>query len=389
MSKKQERILKYGLIGLGSLIVAIYVISSLLYKCPTDINLTPDPLPRSLFSIEDIKIFGFTFDLTVRFYGFMIMFGVALAGLYGYYCFLKRCGVDSDTVLGGIVVGVVFGIIGARLYYVVFEPSVVSARLFTGEWFKQVFIPTGGGLAIHGALIGAVISVSIYCYYKKIKIIEVIEIVLPVFMLAQVVGRWGNFFNQEAYGPLVNGYTDATLTAAQLMAQRETLRHLLVPNFIIDQMYLTNYHALGDTVTGYYHPTFLYEGVFNLIGAVTYIQLRKRSNKIYMGDGISFYMIWYGIVRIFIEVLRRDPLTFQLFGVTFKTAIVISVLFIIAGVAMAVLRRVYKYHLVVAKEFLYEGGSLYHTPTNATTVEPDNQDDHENSTENKPESEKK
>ena len=128
-----------------------------------------------------------------------------------------------------------------------------------------------------------VLALFIFCKVKKIKLLALIEIVLPCFMLAQVVGRWGNFMNQEAFGPLVNGYTSGPLTDLELLAQRETLRHLLVPNFVIDNMYITPDYSLDiPRITGYYYPTFYFESILNLIGAVGYIILRKKSNKIYL-----------------------------------------------------------------------------------------------------------
>jgi hypothetical protein len=113
-------------------------------------------------------------------------------------------------------------------------------------------------------------------------------------------------------------------------------------------MYISN--PVGGTAAGYYHPTFLYESVFNVCGVLLYTTLRRFVKKIYVGDGISFYLIWYGILRFFIESLRTDAL--PLWNTGLKVAQVISILFIILGLALAVLRRVFKYRLVSCREAL-------------------------------------
>ena len=178
-------------------------------------------------------------------------------------------------------------------------------------------------------------------------------------MLAQVVGRWGNFMNQEAFGPLVNGYTSGPLTDLELLAQRETLRHLLVPNFVIDNMYITPDYSLDiPRITGYYYPTFYFESVLNLIGAVGYIILRKKSNKIYLGDAVAFYLTWYGMVRFIIESMRTDPLMIG----NIRVALLTSAIFFIVGILIFILRRVFKYKCDSAKELLYEGGTIWLDP---------------------------
>ena len=351
LTKKQ--IITLSILGAALILFIIYVICSLLYKYPSDTFIEPKSLNSVIVSLGSIEI---------RWYAICVVGGASLLSVYGYKCFLKKTKMDSDTALTGVTFGLLSGILGARIYYVIFNPPV-------GLWDDGIFRgiinainPAQGGLAIHGGIYATLIFVFVYSKIKHVKFLELIEIVLPVMMLAQVVGRWGNFFNQEAYGPSVFGLT-GELTSEQLIAQHEYLRHLLVPNFIVKNMYFTdfNYESSFFGTTAYFHPTFFYEGVANLIGAVTFIELRKRVKKLYIGDAICFYLVWYGIVRFFIELLRQDPLrfSFQVFGVYPRVAVVTSVLFVVVGATLFILRRVFKIHLVSSKEFIYEGGSLW------------------------------
>jgi prolipoprotein diacylglyceryltransferase len=144
-----------------------------------------------------------------------------------------------------------------------------------------------------------------------------------------------------------------------LLAQRETLRHLLVPNFVIDNMYITPDYSLDiPRITGYYYPTFYFESILNLIGAVGYIILRKKSNKIYLGDAVAFYLTWYGLVRFIIESMRTDPLMIG----NIRVALLTSAIFFIVGILIFILRRVFKYKCDSAKELLYEGGTIWLDP---------------------------
>ena len=351
LTKKQ--IITLSILGTLGLLFIVYVILSLTYKYPSETFIEPKALNPIIVSFGNIEI---------RWYAICVVGGASALSVYGYKCFLKKTKMDADTCLTGVTFGLISGILGARIYYVIFNPPV---DLWDNGILRGIIYalnPSQGGLAIHGGIYAAILFVFIYAKIKHVKFLELIEIVLPVFMLAQVVGRWGNFFNQEAYGPSVLGLT-GNLTSEQLIAQHEYLRHLLVPNFIVKNMYFTdfNYDSAFFGTTAYFHPTFFYEGVANLIGAVTFIELRKRVKKLYIGDAICFYLVWYGFVRFFIELLRQDPLrfSFKVFGVYPRVAVVTSVLFVIVGVTLFILRRVFKYHLVSSKEFLYEGGSLW------------------------------
>lgn len=294
---------------------------------------------------ETSKIFLKIGDFQIAWYAVIILGGAIICSVIAYYMYLKRLGLDFDTLSEGLALGLLFGILGARLYYVAFSGQHYNNIL-------EVIDPSNGGLAIHGAIIAVSIYVPIFCKIKHLNVLTLLEILFPVFMMCQAIGRWGNFMNQEAYGPLIKypGFIsyNTPLTEANLIAQREFLSKLLIPDFIIDRMYISN--PVSGTAAGYYHPTFLYESVFNVCGVLLYTTLRRFVKKIYVGDGISFYLIWYGILRFFIEGLRTDAL--PLWNTGLKVAQVISILFIILGAALAILRRVFKYRLIPCKDAL-------------------------------------
>lgn len=350
MTKKTKKLIIYSALILLAGLLVVYIITSLLYKAG-DKHVIPTPLDPYFISIGSVNI---------RWYAVCILGGAVGVAFWAYYTIFRHIRFDSDNLITGLVFGLFSGILGARIYYVIFDHEGLSSNPW--DAFLEI-IGLGGnglsGLAIHGGIYATIIFLFIFCKVKKIKLLPLIEIVLPCFMLAQVAGRWGNFMNQEAFGPIVNGYTTGPLTDAQLLAQRETLRHLLVPNFVIDNMYLTPDYSLGiPRITGYYYPTFFFESVLNFIGAVGYIILRKKSKKIYLGDAVAFYLTWYGLVRFIIESMRTDPLMLG----NIKIALLTSVVFFIAGILIFILRRVFKFKCESAKEFLYEGGTIWLDP---------------------------
>lgn len=300
-------------------------------------------------------------NISVMWYAVIIMSGAIIGTLYGYYRFGKRLGLDADTVLTGLALGLVFGVIGARLYYVIFT---ASANEIVYESFLDVINPRDGGLAIHGALIAVAIYLPIFCKINKIKLLSLLEIALPLILFAQVVGRWGNFINQEAFGGLVQvsnleQYGEITrytvLDDATLIAQREALSHMLIPNFVIDRMYISYSSASGFLCAGYYYPTFYFESVLNLIGIIIYMIARKYVKKILVGDGISFYLIWYGIVRFIIETMRTDPLYLGTTGI--KMAELTSIIYIIIGIVWLIIRRIKKIQMISCWDALYKEGA--------------------------------
>lgn len=297
------------------------------------------------------------FGMPVVWYALMILLAVVLSVVIGYFGYAKRLGATSDLLFEGVVVGVISGVVGGRLWYVIanmFEEGMNSSFLrydFVTN-LRNIINIRDGGLAISGAVILAGIGIFLFCKFRGLKILYILEIVMPLIMISQVLGRWGNFFNFEAHGGLiqVEGLQEALATSKILPdhileAQRDFLWFL--PDFIIDRMYIND-----AGVFGYCHPCFFYEGVLNFIGFTTYMIIRRVIKKgIYVGDGISFYLIWYGIVRFFIEMLRTDA---QMIGDTgIKVVMVYTPIMILLGILWLVIRRVKKIQMISCYEALY------------------------------------
>lgn len=208
-------------------------------------------------------------NLEIRFYGIIMGISIVLAILFAYKNMPKR-GLKSDDIIDLALWAVPLGIIGARVFYVLF-----SGYEYT---FIEALKIWEGGLSIIGAVTFGAVGVGIGCLVKKINFLKVADCVVPGLLFAQALGRWGNFFNQEAYGPVVDF------------------------NFFPISTYIE--------ATGSYHAaTFFYESAWNIIGfVVLMLLLRKQNPKIKSGMVMCLYFMWYGFGRFFIEMLRQDPL---------------------------------------------------------------------------------
>ena len=207
--------------------------------------------------------------LTIHLYGLVIAVGLLLAALYANRR-SKEFGLKEDTILDGVLWVTPFAIVCARLYYVIF-----SWEAYAVNPIKILYI-WEGGLAIYGGVLGAIAGIAIFCRVRKVKMLAVLDVVLLGFLIGQSIGRWGNFFNREAFGAA----TDSFLRM-----------------------------GLFNTRTGqweYYHPTFLYESVWNLIGLLLLHRFSKRRR--YDGQVALGYAAWYGLGRAMIEGLRVDSL---------------------------------------------------------------------------------
>jgi len=322
-------------------------------------SLDRDTVIKAIYTFDN-RFLVISDQFQIQFYAFFIMTGMIVALLLGLRE-SKRIGIKEDDLIDGFLWIVPVAILGARLWYVAFEFSdFIDSRGVFNTLLRVIGFENGNldfgdfglaGLAIHGAFFVALFCAILYTRKRKIDIFKVMDIVAVGFIIAQAFGRWGNFFNQEAHGPLVGlgTITDGvtSLSSAQLEAQFNFLRYTLhLPEFIVNNMHIVQglhgfdkYGHLLEPLTGYYHPTFFYESMINLLGFGIMLLLR-RWKKIHFGELMSFYLIWYGGLRIFIETLRTDPLTFDFLGITFRTAIVISTLMITAGLALMVYIRI-------------------------------------------------
>lgn len=207
--------------------------------------------------------------LEIHYYGLIIALGLILAVFYACRR-SKEFGIREDDILDGVLWVTPFAIICARLYYCVF-----SWDQFASDPISVLYI-WNGGLAIYGGVLGAVIGVTVFCKLKKIKLPTLLDLVCLGFLIGQCLGRWGNFFNREAFG-----------------AETEIFTRMGLYNSIT-----------GETT--YHHPTFLYESLWNLAGFLLLHFLSKKRK--YDGQIALGYVAWYGLGRALIEGLRTDSL---------------------------------------------------------------------------------
>jgi phosphatidylglycerol---prolipoprotein diacylglyceryl transferase len=257
-----------------------------------------EPLNRVAFEIG---------PLTVNWYGLIIGIGIALALVIAMRESDRR-GLDKEIFADLMLWAIPIAIISARIYYVIFQWDYYSQN--PGDIVKI----WNGGIAIHGALIGAVITAYIFTRIKKVSFWKIADIAAPSIILGQAIGRWGNFMNQEAHGGEVT---------------RQFLENLYLPDFIINQMYING---------TYYHPTFLYESLWNFAGFIILIMLRRVNLR--RGELFLTYVIWYSIGRFFIEGMRTDSLMVTDF---LRAAQMLSVALVIGAIALIIFRRVKGY----------------------------------------------
>lgn len=231
-------------------------------------NYTTISFPSLGISLDPPRTFSLG-PVTLHLYGLVIAVGLLLAVLYS----LRRCkqfGLKQDDLLDGVLWVTPFAIICARAYYVVFTWEAYADNPISALYIWE------GGIAIYGGVLGAVLGIAVLCKVKKLKFAAVMDLVLLGFLIGQSMGRWGNFFNREAFG----APTDSFLRM-----------------------------GLFNSATGqweYYHPTFLYESVWNLAGLILlhfWSKKRRYDGQIALG-----YAAWYGLGRTWIEGLRMDSL---------------------------------------------------------------------------------
>lgn len=239
--------------------------------------------------------------ISIHYYSLFIFLGIIIGGQL-VIKEAKKFGFTEDFIVNLLFGAILIGIIGARLYFVLFNFDYYIANPL------EIFAVWNGGLAIHGGIIFALIFIIVYLKTKNINILLVLDCIVVGLIIGQAIGRWGNFFNGEAHGP--------TTTLAHL-------QDIHLPEFIINGM------NIGGT---YYIPTFFFESLWCLIGFIVLLIFRRlRKNKI--GMLTSIYLVWYGIGRFFIEGLRTDSL--MLFNL--KAAQFVSLFMIISGIILFII----------------------------------------------------
>jgi phosphatidylglycerol---prolipoprotein diacylglyceryl transferase len=249
------------------------------------------------------RVFLHLGPITIYWYGVIIGTGV-LIGLWLATREGVRRGLTKETFVDLVLFAVPIAILCARTYYVIFEWNYYSKHI------SEIPKIWEGGLAIHGGLIGAVATGIVFAKKRGLSFWKLADIAAPSIILGQAIGRWGNFMNQEAHGGPVT---------------RQFLENLHLPDFIINQMYINGQ---------YYHPTFLYESLWDFAGFLLLLWLRRVNLR--RGELFLSYLIWYSIGRFFIEGMRTDSL---MLTSHLRIAQVVSVALIILAVCLWVFRR--------------------------------------------------
>lgn len=260
---------------------------------------------------KSINVFG----IDIAYYGIIIAMGMLIAMLL-IYKEAKRTGQNVDNYYDLTIVTIICGIIGARLYYVIFEWDNYKNDLLA------ILNLRNGGLAIYGGILGGGLAAFIYSRIKKMSFPKILDTVILGVLIGQIMGRWGNFFNREAFG----GYTN-NLFAMQIKLDE-------VGGVISDSV-ANHIKVVNGIEYIQVHPTFLYESLWNLclfIGIMLY-----RKHKKFEGELASIYMIGYGIGRFFIESLRTDQLVIKGIGIAISQ--VVSIILIIVGITIIIRNR--------------------------------------------------
>ena len=240
-------------------------------------------------------------NFEIRWYS-VILLVAFIIGVYFIEREAKRFDISKDFVFNMIFWSLIFGIIGARIYYVIFDWSYYSSHM------SEIWKIWNGGLAIHGGLIAGLLTILVYTKKYNLRVLRYIDFVVPGLIIGQAIGRWRNFFNQEAHG---------------IATSLEHLQSLHIPEFVIKGMEINGV---------YYTPTFFYESIACLIGFII-ICIARRNKYTKVGTPTALYLIIYGVVRLFIERSRTDALMFC----GFKIAIIVSIIMIIVGALMLIL----------------------------------------------------
>ena len=233
--------------------------------------------------------------IAVHWYGILIA-AAFLIGVWGSLREAKRQGINEDHFLNLVIADIICAIVGARAYYVVFEWDY-----YRDKSLLEIIATWHGGLAIHGGVIGGILACAVCAWHYRLRIWQLLDIIAPYLILGQAIGRWGNFFNQEAYGYEVS------------------------PDVVPWAMYIDG---------AYRHPTFLYESIWDIIGFFLLI-LASRSPKLKEGDIALLYFVYYSVGRFIIEGFRTDSLMLG----PLRMAQVVCIVAIVASIVIAALRR--------------------------------------------------
>lgn len=260
-------------------------------------------------------------DFSIAYYGIIISLGMLCGYLMAVFQ-AKRTGQDKEMYLDLALWDIVFAVIGARIYYVI----------FSWDYYRQnpgeILNIRGGGLAIYGGVIAGVITTLIFSKIRRVPFLRLADTACTGLLVGQIIGRWGNFFNREAFG----GYTDSLFAMQIRMSDVNT-------SYITDELY-NNVVSYNDTSYIQVHPTFLYESVWNI--CVLLVILVFTNHRKYDGQLFLLYLLGYSAGRVWIEGLRTDQLVF------FNTGIAVSQL--LSGILIVIALFVLVYKFIKARK---------------------------------------
>lgn len=243
------------------------------------------------------------FSIDVKWYSVFILVGIIIAWIL-IRSEARKFNISSDFITNLLFWTIIMGIIGARLYYIIFNWSYYSNHL------NEIYRIWEGGLAIHGGIILGGLTLIMYCRKYKVSTFRMLDICAPYLLFAQALGRWGNFFNSEAYG------------AATTLEHLKSIK--IIPEFVI----------YGMNINGtYYTPAFYYESLWCLLGVVLILIIRKFKYT-RLGWQVGFYLMWYGLGRFFIESSRTDSLMLGYI----KVAQLVSIILFVVGLIIILIQ---------------------------------------------------
>ena len=263
-------------------------------------------------AIEHLDKVAFTiFGIDIAWYGVIIACGVIAGLLLGRHL-ARKSGQDPDLYIDFLIYALIFSLIGARIYYVIFSWDQYADNPL------RVFDFRSGGLAIYGGVIGAILTAFVFCKVKKYSMLQLLDTAMPGLALGQAIGRWGNFFNQECFGT----YTD------NIFAMRLNIETAAYTT----QELLKESISKGGVRYIQVHPMFLYESFWCLMLVIIMVLFYRK--KKFHGQILFTYMIGYGIGRAWIESLRTDQLLF--WNTNFPVSVLVSILMVIVGIILMI-----------------------------------------------------
>ena len=279
-----------------------------------NLHIKINTLPKSF------SVFGFD----ISFYGLIIATGMLLGILLVCYE-AKKTGQDYNTYIDLAIFVIIVGVVFARLYYVIFRWS------YYGNHLKEIVNVRAGGLAIYGGVIGAVITTIVFCKVKKLSFGRVVDTAVLGLLVGQIIGRWGNFFNREAFG----GVASNSSPFAMRVFLGRVFTYSQIPSSVAKGMSKVFDKTILELKYIQVHPTFLYESLWNLVLLIVILIFRKK--KAFQGEVFIWYLGGYGLGRFFIEGLRSDQLLLPISGLPVSQ--VLSALLVVGAILTEIIVR--------------------------------------------------